>query len=202
HLRSEAAGIEHLEVHHFHELCVELAKEAAISVREPTGSGDQDYFDHALPEALAEAAERLGPRFDAVVVDEAQDFKEWWWPAVLALHRHPDDGYLYVFADANQNLYGGALPIPPEEQVGPIGHNLRNTKEIAEFVSVFYDGVDRFLSQGPDGSPVEVLGYEDDDGLFRLATTVLTNLVEEEHVPLEDIALLTPSGKDKSRLRS
>lgn len=30
---------------------------------------------------------------------------------------------------------------------------------------------------------------------------MLTNLVEEEHVPLEDIVVLTPSGKDKSRLR-
>jgi UvrD-like helicase family protein/nuclease-like protein/AAA domain-containing protein len=202
HLRLEAAGVEHLEVRHFHELCVELAEEARIEVREPTGSGDQDYFEHVLPDALADAAERLGPRYDAVVVDEAQDFKEWWWPALLALHRHPDDGYLYVFADASQNLYGGALPIPPEEQVGPIGHNLRNTREIAEFVSVFYDGDERPLSQGPEGRPVEVLGYDDDAGLFRLTATVLTNLVEEEQVPLEDIAVLTPSGKDKSRLRA
>jgi superfamily I DNA/RNA helicase len=31
---------------------------------------------------------------------------------------------------------------------------------------------------------------------------VLANLVEEEHVPLEDIVVLTPSGTEKSRLRS
>src|SRR3546814_16897150 len=42
------------------------------------------YFEHRLPEALAEAAARLGPRYDDIVVDEAQDFREWGWPALLS----------------------------------------------------------------------------------------------------------------------
>jgi hypothetical protein len=46
------------------------------------------------------------------------------------------------------------------------------------------------------------LGYDDDEGLARLLAVVLANLVEEEHVPLEDIVVLTPSGTAKSRLRS
>ena len=125
-----------------------------------------------------------------------------WWPALLAMHRHPDDGYLYLFADANQNLYGGSLPIGDEDRIGPMGHNLRNTKQIAEFVSVFFDGEEKPASKGPSGRPVEVLGYEDDDALLRLTATVLRNLVDGERVPLEDIALLTPSGTGKSRLRS
>ena len=57
----------------------------------------------------SQAAERLGPRYDAVVVDEAQDFRAWWWPALLSLHSDPDEGLLYVFADDDQNLYGGTL---------------------------------------------------------------------------------------------
>jgi len=202
HLRASAAGIEGLDVAHFHELCVRLAVEAGIELEEPDVGPSSRSFEHDLPEALAEAAARLGPRYDAIVVDEGQDFRAWWWPALLALHRDPDDGALYVFADDSQNLYGGELPIPDEDRVGPIGHNLRNTKEIAEFVSVFYDGDEKPSSRGPSGRPVEVLGYEDDEALVRLVHTVLVNLVEEERVPLEDIALLTPSGTGKSRLRA
>jgi superfamily I DNA/RNA helicase len=202
HLRDQAASTPGLVVEHFHQLCVDLAGEAGIDLPEPSLEPGSRTFEHDLPEALAEAAERLGPRFDAIVVDEAQDFKGWWWPALLALHRDPDDGPLYVFADASQNLYGGALPIAEQDRIGPIAHNLRNTKEIAEFVSVFYDGDEKPASRGPAGRPVEVLGYEDDEALVRLTATVLRNLVEEEHVPLEDIALLTPSGTGKSRLRS
>jgi hypothetical protein len=202
HLRESAAGVEYLHVAHFHELCVQLAREAGIPLEEPDVGPSSRSFEHDLPEALAEAAARLGPRFDAIVVDEGQDFRSWWWPALLALHRDPDDGPLYVFADAQQNLYGGELPIAEADRVGPIGHNLRNTRQIAEFVSVFYDGDEKPASLGPSGRPVEVLGYEDDEALLRLLRTVLTNLVEEEHVPLEDIAVLTPSGTGKSRLRA
>lgn len=199
HLRDECRGIDGIDVVHFHQLCVDLAEEAGIEL--PSAAGPR-YFEHELPEALAEAAARLGPRYDAVVVDEGQDFREWWWPALLSLHRDPDDGAFYVFADDAQNLYGGALPIPESERLGPIAHNLRNTKQIAEFVSVFYDGDERPASRGPAGRPVEVLGYDDDEGLRALTATVLRNLVEEERVPLEDVALLTPSGDGKSRLRS
>ena len=202
HLRESVVGVEHLDVTHFHQLCVDLANEAGIVLPEPSTEPNSTAFEHGLPEALADAAAKLGPRYDAIVVDEGQDFREWWWPALLAVHRDPDDGPFYVFADASQNLYGGALPIPEEERLGPIGHNLRNTKQIAEFVSVFYEGDEKPASRGPAGRPVEIIGYEDDEGLARLLAAVVTNLVEEEQVPIEDIALLTPSGSGKSRLRA
>ena len=48
---------------------------------------------------------------------------------------------------------------------------------------------------------MQILGYEDDEALARLLAIVLRTLVEEEGVPLEDIAVLTPSGDGKSRLR-
>jgi superfamily I DNA and RNA helicase len=181
---------------------VELAREAKVDLPAVNTEPGSAYFEHGLPEALAEAAARLGPRYTAIVVDEGQDFREWWWPALLALHTDPDEGLLYVFADDNQNLYGGKLPIEDADRVGPIALNLRNTKQIGEFVSVFYRGEQQPAVRGPDGRSVEILGYDDDDDLARLLAIVLRNLVDEEHVPLEDIAVLTPSGTEKSRLRS
>lgn len=202
HLRASVRGTRNLEVAHFHELCARVAEEAGIELPEQTSDPSSRYFEHELPEALAEGATRLGPRYDAIVVDEGQDFREWWWPALLALHREPDDGTLFVFADDDQNLYGGSLPIPEEARVGPICQNLRNTKAIGEFVSVFYTGTEKPIARGPSGGPVEILGYEDDEDLAHLVAVVLANLVEAEGLPLEDIAVLTPSGTEKSRLRS
>jgi UvrD-like helicase C-terminal domain/Nuclease-related domain/AAA domain len=203
HLRASVADVGGIDVAHFHELCVRIATEAGIPLPTKDRSGpESDYFEQRLPEALAEAAERLGPRYDAVVVDEAQDFRGWWWPALLSLHADPDEGLLYVFADDDQNLYGGTLPVEEKDRVGPIPHNLRNTKEIGEFVSVFYSGDAKPTARGPEGEPVQILGYEDDEALARLLAIVLRTLVEEEAVPIEDIAVLTPSGDDKSRLRA
>ena len=202
HLRASVGDVDGIDTSTFHQLCAQLATEAGIELPPGEEGPGSPYFEHRLPEALAEAATRLGPRYDAIVVDEGQDFREWWWPALLSLHTDPDAGLLYVFADDNQNLYGGGLPVGQEDRVGPISLNLRNTRQIGEFVSVFYKGEQKPLARGPDGEPVQILGYEDDDDLEHLLAVVLRNLVEEEHVPLEDIVVLTPSGTGKSRLRS
>jgi len=201
-LRERVGDRPGLDVAHFHGLCVSLAEEAGLELPEPTTEPGSAYFEHELPDLLEEAARRLGPRYDAVVVDEGQDFREWWWPALLSLHRDPDHGRLYVFMDDSQNLYGGVVPVENIDVCPPLPLNVRNTKPIAEFVSVFYDGVDKPLALGPEGRPPKILGYEDDEGLARLLTVVLRNLVEEERLPLDAIVVLTPSGKGKSRLRS
>lgn len=202
HLRDSTKDVPGIDAAHFHEVCVQMAAEANVDLPAEDAGPGSAYFEHALPEALAEAAARLGPRYDAIVVDEAQDFREWWWPALLTLHVDPDAGRLFVFADDNQNLYGGRLPVAEEDLVGPIPLNLRNTKRIGEFVSVFYRGSQKPVARGPEGRPVEILGYENDADLAHLLAVVLRNLVEEEQVPIQDIAVLTPSGDEKSRLRA
>jgi UvrD-like helicase C-terminal domain/AAA domain len=201
HLRVSVGGFGGIDTATFHQLCVQMAEEAGIDLPPEDAGPASPYFEYRLPDALAEAASRLGPRYDAIVVDEGQDFREWWWPALLSLHTDPDGGFLYVFADDNQNLYGGALPVGEEDRVGPISLNLRNTKQIGEFVSVFYKGEQEPIARGPEGRPVQILGYASEDDLEHLLAVVLRNLVEEEHVPVEDIVVLTPSGTSKSRLR-
>jgi hypothetical protein len=200
HLRSSTDGTPNLHVVHFHGLCVELAREAGVATERDPAVDERAWFEERLPEALEQAARTLGPRFDAIVVDEAQDFRAWWWPALLATHREPDDGPLYLFSDDDQNLYrGDALPVAPDDVLPALPHNLRNTRRIHEFVSVFHD-VRETKGKGPEGRAVEILDYADDEELVRLVEVVLLNLVEEEAVPLDDIVVLTPGGKDVSVL--
>ena len=190
-----------LTVANFHTLCTQLASEAGLPIPKAEPADDRTFFEERLPELLEEAARALGPRFDAIVVDEAQDFRDWWWPALLALQEDPDDGTLYVFADDHQNLYGGGgLPMRPEDLVPPLPANLRNTQRIHEFVTVHFDADSRPTAKGPPGRPVEVLDYRDEDDLARLLGVVLTNLTEQEHVPLDEIVVLTPGGRDRSVL--
>jgi AAA domain/Nuclease-related domain len=202
HLRTSTNGTPNLSVAHFHGLCIALAGEAGLDVPEPSGADDRAYFEETLPGLLEEAARKLGPRYDAIVVDEAQDFRGWWWPALLSLHREPDHGTLYLFADDSQSLYEGAeLPLGPEATLPSLPHNLRNTKRIAEFVSVFFEpSVPAGIAKGPEGRAVELLDYEDEDGLVHLVDVVLTNLIEQERLALDDVVVLTPAGRDKSVL--
>lgn len=84
-----------------------------------------------LPADLA----RLAPaneRFDAVVVDEAQDFGDAWWPALTRCLRGEEGQGLFVFSDDAQRIFPrhGTAPV----QVPPfvLAENLRSTKEIAQ----------------------------------------------------------------------
>ena len=202
HLQENAAQTPNIEIIAFHGLCRKVAEEAGIPVPpEPPDPGEQSsYYETVLPDLLAEASTHLGPRYAAMVVDEAQDFLPGWWPKLLSLHREPDTGYLFLFSDSNRNLYSGG---PPEDLVDTtlsLPGNLRNTKHIHEFVSVFYRGEESSSGRGPSGRAVEILGYRNDDDLARLLALVLKNL-EGEGVPLEDIAVLTPTRAVRSALR-
>jgi hypothetical protein len=82
----------------------------------------------------------------------------------------------------------------------PLPHNLRNTERIHGFVSVFFDADGGSgAAKGPRGRDVEVLDYGDDEQLFRVLELVLANLEQEEVAP-EDVVVLTPTGREKSKL--
>ena len=78
---------------------------------------DSDYYERRLPLALGDLAREQRPQdlFDAVVVDEAQDFGELWWPSLVACLRDPDDGGLFVFLDEAQRVF-------PRTSQAPIGN--------------------------------------------------------------------------------
>lgn len=204
HLRRATQGTPNLDVDHFHALAHRLAEEAGLDLPGDIDTGPgSTYFEDRLPGLLLEASSQVDTRYDVIVVDEGQDFRDHWWPALLSLAADEQDLRLYVFSDDGQNLYGGGLPDEiPEEHRYPLPKNLRNTRDIADFVSVFYRGAQPPATAGPEGRPVDILGYANDEELARTVGVVLTNLIEEERVPPGDIVVLTPSGTAKSRLRS
>jgi Nuclease-related domain len=65
------------------------------------------FWEHDLPLKMADLATCLDPgkRFDAVVVDEAQDFADAWWNPILASLRDDETGGIYVFSDEGQRVF-------------------------------------------------------------------------------------------------
>jgi len=201
-LKQQAAGAARLDVFEFQGLCRDIAGAAGLPVppepkEEPAASR---FREETLPALLDEAADRLGPRYDAMVIDEAQDLRPEWWPTLMKLHTRAQDGYLFVFADSNESLAGRAVPESLVDLTLPLPTNLRSTQPIHEFVSVFSGGTDRAQGRGAAGPPVEILGYRDGDELTHLLGSVLKNL-ELDGVSLDDVVVLTPSGAAESELR-
>jgi superfamily I DNA/RNA helicase len=185
-----------LHIEHFHGLCRRLAQQAGIKL----GAAEtQEFFDHQLPEALMQASDRLNVRYDAIIVDEGQDFQDAWWIPLQMLLTDPDQGILYIFYDDNQRLYSAdrAWPVPGPPY--PLTSNCRNTQAIHQVLLQFYRGEDLPTVQGPPGRPVRIVEYNPPDDVSTAVAAQLAALTAEG-VPPEEIVVLTPLAVEKSGL--
>lgn len=105
------------------------------------GTGDQHRFDVQMPYALALSADVLEERFDALVVDEAQDFSDEYWLGLEMLLRDQENSYLYIFIDENQALYPRKAKLPVEDEPFYLTNNCRNTAPIHDVGYSFYQGI-------------------------------------------------------------
>jgi superfamily I DNA/RNA helicase len=177
-----------------------LAKQAGVLPAKE--EYDQQFFDQELPRALMEASDALDVHYDAIVVDEGQDFQDGWWLPLQMLLRDPDDGILYIFFDDNQRIYvhHGQFPISGSPFLLTV--NCRNTQNIHNVVVQFYEAETRPTALGPPGRPVEEAAYSDSQHLWPTLQGTLRRLTEEEQVPAEEITVLTPLVRIKDSLLS
>lgn len=81
------------------------------------------------------ALQQVPERWDALVVDEAQDFETTWWETLHWALADPERSPVALFLDPAQDLYGRSgdfgLPLP----VFPLRANRRSTRAIADFAA-------------------------------------------------------------------
>jgi hypothetical protein len=178
---------------HYHRLARELAAEAGVSVPDHGDTHTEgDYYRETLPEAMGEASTILGPRWDAIIVDEAQDFLEEYWTSLLVHHRDPDAGILYAFFDDNQKLFTKRVYLP--SGLGDpvlLPENCRNTRTIFEIVRSFYSSDHELESSLREGLPVERIPAASEREIVEACRKALHRLVHESNIPSSDIAILT-----------
>ena len=177
----------------FHELCAEMADRAGLS--RPAGVGERRLFDEVWPELLMDAFERLpGETYDAIIVDEGQDFLPLWWTALESGLGVGGAGLLRIFYDNNQRVYASAVNLPEEVELVPIRLtlNLRNTRRIHELVRKHYEGHE-IEAVGPEGEEVSWISVDSALDLRRDVCDCVARLHSVERVPTGDIAVLAAS---------
>ena len=195
-LRGSLAGIERLDVLSFHQLCRQLAIEAKLPL--PPQPWSQDQWDQ-VADLLEPAGRKLGPRYDALVVDEAQDFADAWWLPLMTLLSDPDHGVLYVFYDSNQAIYRRPGGLPEGLITVPLWENWRNTRQVFEAVMRFYRG-DQVECCGPSGPDVDWRQVATRDLRRELGAT-LEKLIVDGGMAARDVVVLTPKAVERSACR-
>lgn len=203
HLSSLCSGTQNLDVMSFHQLChrqVERANRASgrdlVSEAKVTYPG-KDLFEVQLPNALGYSLEILPDRYDAIVCDEGQDFREEFWVPLELLLSDYDRSPLYVFYDDNQNLYARAGTFPIRDEPFSLTTNCRNTAPIHEAAYKHYKGV--------PVSPPEIQGddvqFDESASRESQATKIharIVNLIAKQGVKPGDITVLLADAMHKS----
>ncbi|MCG8585709.1 MAG: AAA family ATPase, partial [Pirellulales bacterium] len=147
-LNRTTESVDNLNSMSFHQLCswfVGIAKNNSgtdylkkVRVENP----GRDDFDYCFPMALAESIDHVKRKYDVIVIDEGQDFRdEYWLPIEILIE---DDGgdekQLFVFYDHNQRLYTRSSEIPIAAEPFLLTRNCRNTDQIHQLAYQFYSG--------------------------------------------------------------
>ncbi len=153
-----------------------------------------EWWAHDAIEQFPDAAAALGFEVDAVVIDEGQDFHPHWWDALRMVMRDPDDGWFYVFADAQQAVYVEDWSPPFDGRVATwmLTKNCRNTDEIAAKVTSLFGGSAKTLGVSGPRPRFHVVKHR--DGLAdRLASRVGELLAEG--IPADQMQVLSSSRR-------
>jgi ATP:corrinoid adenosyltransferase len=194
HLRTRADGF---TVSTFHALCDQLAKQAGLPwPDERAGGADtQAFWTDEAPNLLLQALDRLpDERYDAVLVDEGQDFREYWWLAIERLLRRPKDDGLWVFFDPKQNIYGGSAWEALGLHTAPLTFNCRNTQRIARHAYGRVGVEPRLRTGTPEGVEVTVERCADRKAMLDAVRRALHQVIVAGKLSPDRVVVLSPFG--------
>ncbi len=190
-----------LMVNNYHGLALHLCSKAEIEFwNDEEGETPASFWDEEVPERLMNALSLLGDedKFDAIIVDEGQDFRDLWWTSMDSLFRDPENkGCYYVFYDPKQNVFStsGSLPAELDEPFNlPV--NCRNTVKIAKHCADLI-GIEPSVRDGaPAGDDPEMLQSPDFKAAFRLAAKKVNEWCQAGKGGLKpsQVAVLAPSS--------
>ncbi len=165
---------------------------------QPGRDDDPDYWERRLPLELGElaAAQPQSQLFDSVVVDEAQDFGELWWPSLLKCLRDEERGGLFAFMDDAQRVFPRNGQVPIDLAPFQLAHNLRSTRQIARLFGSLAES--RSEPRGQDGPPVRLVEASEDDAV-AVADDVVEALLDEGW-RVGHLALLTTKRRHPAHL--
>ncbi len=191
-----------IDVFHFHSLCSEFCKRAGLEFSPPRDAEAQTRFwRNDAASLLWDAVEIIPDRYEAIIVDEGQDFKGDWWEPIELLNTNGETGFFYIFYDPVQNLYnpdGAALPVLSKPF--PLTKNCRNTLAIIETCS---DIIRRDIEAKvgtPQGIKTEYLNIQRGKDTQDQLKLWLKDWLTRGGLKMSQIVILSPYGHAKSSL--
>ncbi len=120
-------------------------------VKDHVGSYEKDFYSTVLPERVIDTLLREDDKYDAIIIDEGQDFGDDRIVALYQLLKEESSQWLY-FGDSKQDLYGQCT----NETLGAevtfrLYHNCRNTELVNAATNKVCSGIVKPMPGVPKG---------------------------------------------------
>ena len=163
---------------------------------------DDDFWNLTLPTKLLDVPPHRQPTFDAIIVDEGQDFKPEWYEYLNSLLAKSGDSRFCVFLDEHQDIFGHwrHFPCSPAPAKKILTKNCRNTRCIVDFLNSNFPTQMGVFERSPAGVPVvERVARNAIDEQTQLIRDI-KHLIGNENVLPGSIVILLNSAKAESSL--
>jgi len=181
-----------VEVSTFHQLCDKRLRATGFK---PDFNAPDAFDDLALRFARLDAS---ADRFDELIIDEGQDFDSAWVEPLLS--RLAPDGRAWWLEDPMQRLYDRTPLELPGWVVLRANVNYRSPRDVLDCVNRLLGSAQPIEPAGPiAGDGVEFLDYANTEELIDRTKRAVT-LGLQAGFRKQDIALITFSGRERSRL--
>lgn len=196
---ADSAG--QLTIRHFHGLANDLCSQAGMDFHPPAdrgGEATEKFWCEEAPLRMMEALEKVPIRYSAIVVDEGQDFRANWWPALELLDEKREQGRLYVFYDRHQNLFSEEVTVPDLPVRYELPANCRNTRKIAGACGSVR-GIDMPVwKSAPPGDAPRILEWSSPEDCRLKAEAIVQDWLRKGGLKPDQIAILGPNSMPKS----
>ena len=194
---------EKLKVINYHRLVSEYVRRAGMAWPGDKGSLPPGFWVEDAANLLTQAAHGLGAeaRFDAIIVDEAQDFRFDWWYSILEDLAASADTPVQAFLDTNQCLWGTPERPPELEFQDPLylDTNCRNTLRVAAFSSAACSVSAKTHRFAPKGKRARVHAADSPSDRRELPLRRLKRFLDDGLSP-DRIVLMGPAAKERGSL--
>jgi hypothetical protein len=181
----------------FHDVAMRMLANAGVAI---PSSPDSEFWDVGVATELIEHRAAMGTGFDTVIVDEVQDIRPHWFPAIEALLDPDGSNRMYRVGDPSQNVYrvdAGASSDGDWVRF-PLSTNCRNTASIAR-VAARVGGGPTFPGS-PVGPPVRFVPVGGLKEVRKRVAAEVALLRDQHRVPASSIAVISTQAQLRDEL--
>ena len=206
---ADSQSLSRLKITHFHQFAREIVEDAGIKWNPPDSRELQDtFFVNDVPDLIEQATflaidQGRDMQWDAIVMDEAQDFHTRWWEVLqCTLLKGEHNGTLYAFADPVQRCWDWAPSNPPVQfqTKYTLRRNCRNSRWICRTSVTIAQTEASYFRRSPLGDRPAISNVSSLPAMKGIVLKIVEDLVMQHDLKPNNIVLIGPCSQEKGSL--